>query len=225
MVTEGLFDYLHKQVDSVIFEDAEIRRTRIPLPIASKYFNLSGLDTISVYHEADYAGDALFVRVEYMEDLIEGKFIAVFIPARKIIFPDEPDYCISKVKHQYETTPVTYQEIKDEQLTRKLIDTFVLDSAKVWKALHTRVAPYESVYSAISMHSRLLLIETTGDQSRILMDLKEDWSISEITPLHLQSNGKPMLLFTMGVNETDMMWSAVAAFSGDAYVFGAGNRF
>lgn len=56
------------------------------------------------------------------------------------------------------------------------------------------------------------------------MDLKEDWFISDMTPLHLESNGKPMLLLSMGVNETDMMWSSVAVFSGEEYGFCEANR-
>lgn len=62
------------------------------------------------------------------------------------------------------------------------------------------------------MQSRLILIETNDGGSRILMDLKEDWFISDMTPLHLESNGKPMLLLSMGVNETDMMWSRWLSF-------------
>lgn len=224
LVTDGLFDALQKQTDSVIYEDIEIRRSRVPESVARNYFNLSGLDTISVYEDAQPAGNAQFVRVEYFQDVIEGKFIAVFKPLGGSALPQQPDYCISRGQHHYKTILVTSEVIEDEQLTRMLLEKFVPGTERVWDVSHTRIMPYHSVYSAISMQSRLLLVETHNGQSRILKDLEEDWFISEITPLHLESNGKPILLLWMGVNETDIMWHAAAIFSGEEFVFADGNR-
>lgn len=224
VVTDGLFDALEKQTDSVIYEDIEIGRSRVPESVARNYFNLSGLDTISVYEDARHAGNARFVRVEYFQDVIESKFIAVFKPLGASTLPQQPDYCISKGQHPYKTIPVTSEEIEDEQLTKMLLEKFVPGTERVWDVSHTRIMPHHSVYSAISMQSRLLLVETHDGQSRILKDLEEDWFISEITPLHLESNGKPILLLWMGVNETDILWHAVAIYSGKGFVFAEGNR-
>ncbi len=224
VVMEGLFDYLQAQTDSVIYEDGEIRRARLPTSTARKYFNLFGLDVISVYQNARYVSNARFMRVEYMEGAIDGQFIAVFKPLQSVSLPEELDYCISDGAHHYKAIPVAYKEIRDEQLTEKLLEAFAGDDVRVFRTSHISMSPYQSVYSAVSMQSRLLLIETERGESHILMDLKEDWLISDITPLHLESNGKPILLLRMGINETDMMWSAVAVFSGEAYVFAEGNR-
>jgi len=46
---EGLYETLSKQTDSLVYEDIERRRSRIPVIIARNHFNLSGLDTLSVY--------------------------------------------------------------------------------------------------------------------------------------------------------------------------------
>lgn len=74
------------------------------------------------------------------------------------------------------------------------------------------------------MQSRLLLIETIAGESRILKDLNEDWFIFELTPLHLEASGKPVLLLRMGKNETDWIWTSLAIFSGEEYVFSENNR-
>ena len=92
VVTDGLFDALQKQTDSVIYEDIELRRSRVPESVARSYFNLSGLDTISVYEDARHAGNARFVRMEYFQDVIESKFIAVFKPLGGSALPQQPDY-------------------------------------------------------------------------------------------------------------------------------------
>lgn len=60
----GDFQQLSRMTDSLVYEDDEIRRRRIPESAANRYFNLVGLETISVYTRAGYAGDARFVRVE-----------------------------------------------------------------------------------------------------------------------------------------------------------------
>lgn len=224
LTVDGLYEKLTKQTDSLIFEDIERRRSRIPSPIAENHFNLSGLDTISVYKSGRLAGRAKFIRVEHFHNVIESQFIAVFEPIGSATLPDELDYCISTQKNPYKTVDVTYEEIEDDQLTKTLLETFVRDSMRVWNVLHTRIMPYQSVYSAISMHSRFVLVETNEGQSRILKDLKEDWFISDITPLHLEANGKPILLLTMGINETDMIWTSLAVFSGMEYVFPENNR-
>lgn len=224
LVSDEVFDDLNTLADSLIYEDQEIRRRRIPISIARQYFSLWALDTLSVYKNGHRVGDAKFVRVEYLDDVIESRFIAVFKPLGSFTVAEEPDYGISKGKHPYRTIPVTHEEIKDEQLTKNLIEIFVPDTVRVWDVSHTHIMPYHSIYSVISMQSRLLLVETHEGQSRILKDLKEDFFISDLQPLHLESNGKPILLLTMGLNETDMMWHSVAVFSGEEFVFTEGNR-
>lgn len=221
---DGLFDTLVKQADSVVYQDIERRRSRIPTSMARIYFNLSGLDTISIYKMAHFVGKAKLVRVEYFQDLIEGKFVAVFKPIGLSTLPDALDYCISGGRNRYKTTDVTCENIEDQQLTQNLLERFVEDSVRVRDVSHTRIMPQESVYSSISMHSRLLLVETKEGKSQILKDLKEDWFISDILPLHLEYNGKPILLLTMRINETDMMWTSLAVFDEGEYVFPENNR-
>jgi len=224
--TDGLFESLMKQTDSLVYEDVGCRRERLPAMLAKNYFNFSGLDSISVYRRGELICKAKFARVELFSDLIEGQFIAVFRPSGLPIVQDGLDYyCISQGPNPYDKVDVSYEAIEDEELTKDVLTTIAADSQRIWRALHMRIMPYDFVYSVISMEARLLLLETNNNgQSRILKDLNEGWFISDMVPLHLESNGKPILLLRMGISETDMMWNSLVVFSGEEYEFVEGNR-
>lgn len=53
--SENYFEVLPGKTDSVIYEDIESQRNRIPMNIAREYFNLSGLERISVYNNVAYS--------------------------------------------------------------------------------------------------------------------------------------------------------------------------
>lgn len=222
--TEGIYDSLREQTDSLIFEDIERRRSRLPIEIAKKYFDLSGLDSIHVYAKGDLVGKAKFIRVEYLDDVIAGEYVAVFRWMGSSTVPHQLDYCISAGQHKYKAVNMPYENIDNEDLTRDLLDKFAPDAEQVWNVVHMRIMPDGSVYSAISLQSRLLLLETEEGQSRILSTVNEDWVISGITPVHLEINGKPILLLRIGVKDTDFIWSSLAIFSGEQYEFYAHNR-
>ena len=217
--TEGLYDTLRKQTDSLIFEDIERRRSRLPIEIAEKYFELSGLDSIYVYAKGELVGKAKFIRVEHLDDVIEGEYVAVFKWIGSSTVPHQLDYCISAGQHNYKAVNMLYENIENEDLTKNILEKFAPDAERVWKVVHTRIVPYRSVYSAISFQSGLFLIETKEGQSRILNAVNENWVISNITPVHLEINGKPILLLTMGVIDTDFIWTSLAIFSGEQYAF------
>lgn len=219
---DKVYQWLPKQTDSTIYEDVEVRRRRLPVTIAKKYLNLSGLDTISVFEKGKFACTARLVRVEYFDDIIESQSIAVFKPIGSL--PEEPDYCISSGRNPFESVAISYETFEDEQLTKQLLATYGRDASQLWHASHTRILPYDAVYSAISFDSRLLLVETQNGQSRVLLDEGQNTSIFELIPTHLQSNGKPILLLKMVVNETDIMWTALAIYSGKEYITVDGNR-
>jgi len=131
---------------------------------------------------------------------------------------------MSNGPNDYKSADVSFEEIEDEELAEHLVETFVTDGVSVWDVSHFRIMPNNSVYSAINMQSRLLLVETKEGQSNVLKDLHEDWFVSEIVPVHIEINGRPVLLLTMGINETDMMWTSLAVYDGKEYVFPANNR-
>jgi hypothetical protein len=222
--TGNLYESLPEQTDSVIYDDGEIKRSRLPITLARSYLNLTGLDTVSVFEKGRLACKAGLVRVEYFDDMIETQFIAVFKPLDSSSLPEQPDYCISLGRNPFESVDISYDYFEDEQLTKNLLATFGPGTQRVWHVSHTRVLPYKSIYSAISFESRLLLIETHNGQSRILQDLNNDLSVLAIIPIHLQSNGKPILLLRMVVNETDIMYTGLAIYSGKEYVIMDRNR-
>lgn len=222
--TEGIYDSLREQTDSLIFEDIERRRSRLPIEIAKKYFELSGLDSIHVYAKGYLVGKARFIRVEYLDDVIAGEYVAVFRWDGSSTAPHQLDYCISAGQHKYKAVNMLYENIDNEDLTMDILNKFAPEAEQVWNVVHMRIMPDGSVYSAISLQSRLLLLETEEGQSRILSTVNEDWVISGITPVHLEINGKPILLLRMGVKDTDFIWTSLAIFSGEQYEFYAHNR-
>jgi hypothetical protein len=51
----------------------------------------------------------------------------------------------------------------------------------------------------------------------------DNWSdFEKLLPTRLAMNGKPMLLIQMGVNETDMVWTSLAVFTGTRMSFLSG---
>lgn len=74
----GIIDIASTQ-DSIIYFDDENQRNRIPDSIARLKFELSGLNTLTLFDENHHQlTEAQFVRVEYLEQNISPVFIAVY---------------------------------------------------------------------------------------------------------------------------------------------------
>jgi hypothetical protein len=217
------YDYLAARADSVIFEDDEMRRKRIPADIAERYFEIAGMERISVYNNGRHISDADLVRVELLEGVIERHFIAVFRPVDPSSFNPEVSYCISTAGLTAKKTDLTSVAIDDSVFTKELVQTLGLEP-DTWNSVHVKTKPYNATYSGITCQSKAYLIETYGGKSTILKEINEDYYIGAIVPVHLEINGKPVLLLHMGVNETDMVWTSLAVFSGTTYEFLQGNR-
>lgn len=217
------YDLLAARADSVVHEDEEMRRKRVPYSIARQYFNLAGLEAISIYNDGHHVVDARFVRVELLEGMIESQFIAVFKPVDPLAFNPDVSYCISSGDITAKSRAITSQAIDDSLFTNELLHTFKLQP-NPWNTVHVKTMPYEAIYSGITFQYKSLLIETHSGKSTILKEINEDYYIGAILPVHLEINGKPVLLLHMGVNETDMVWTSLAVYSGKEYQLLEGNR-
>ena len=219
-------DHSAAPVDSLIYDDGlEVKRSRLPLSIADQYFNLSGLNKIAVYDHNGHIGDANFVRVELLYNLIESQFVAVFEPVKEAPAIPYGAYCIAPApKTSQELPEISYQEIVDEILTGSIREVLNV-AGNPWRVKHVRVAPGERIYSSVSYDNGCFLVETVDGQSKIVMEVKDNVSILDLIPVSLEINGRPALLLQMGVNETDMLWSSLAVYSGTEFTFAEGNRF
>lgn len=221
--TADNYDYLAAKADSVIYEGDEMRRKRIPFDVAEEYFNITGLEKISVYSNGKHISEAELVRVELLEGMIESQFIAVFKPLDPSLFNPQVSYCISSGELTARRINAIWQSIEDSVFTKDLLRNLRLEP-KPWNVIHIRTAPDNTTYSGVTYQFKAFLIETSNGQSTILKEIKEDYYIGAILPVHLEINGKPVLLLHMGVNETDMVWTSLAVFSGKTYEFLEGNR-
>lgn len=221
------YEYLSTQLDSLIYKNDEegISRSRLPFNIAKEYFMLSGLSRISVYNKAgDLITDARLVRIEYLEDIIESEFIAVFKPMIPSWYTEDVAYCFSATPNNYKLINPSVKEIKDASLTTELFKRFEIDSSKVWITQHLQFFQYNSIYSIIALDRGSYLIETSESKSTILYETRDDYSVMEVSPVHIEINNKPVLLITEGKNETDMIWTALAVYSPKGYEVMSGSR-
>lgn len=221
---EDLFEVLADKADSVVFTDIETRRSRIPMEIAKKYFNLIGLEKISVYDNGQHLTDARLVRVEEYSGPIESYFIAVYKPDTFLPLNFNTSYCVSSGRnHSRSELPFASEAFSDTTFTRALSNTFQFDSVKYWSD-HVKVMPAGMIYSGITLPRAAFLIETAGDVSTIVKQINESYVFVEIIPVHIRVNGKFVLLLYMGVPDSDMVWTSLAVFSGTEYQLLEGNR-
>lgn len=220
----GYYELLTSKTDSLVYKDDERSRKRLPCDIARQYFNLSGLEAVSVYANGGHVSDAAFVRVELLDDVIESQFIAVFQPLDTLHFNTDVSYCISGGYVPGKKADLKWESVEDSTLTAHLLDTFHLDSKKVWRVVHRKTSPARHIFSGITFQNQSLLIETSESVSAIVKIVNKDYYIGDIMPVCFEVNGKPVLLLDMGVNETDVRWTSLAVFSGKEYKFARGNR-
>src|SRR5688572_11691391 len=216
---EGAWESIATKLDSVVYVgDDETKRTRLPLNIAKQYFNLSGLNRISLYNQVgNRITDATLVRIEYLEDLIESQYVAVFKPTIPSAFTSDVYYCITASADSLKTISVGYKELTDTNLTAKLFQRFKIDSTKVWEINHLQFLRDNSIWTAIALDQGSFLIETKGNESTILYQSNEDYSIMEVMLVHIEINTKPVLLVTFGKNETDWIWTSLMVYSSKGY--------
>lgn len=219
-------EFLETKLDSLIDRnDEDGTRRQLPLSIAKKYFRLSGLSRISIYNQrGDLVTDATLKRIEYLEGLIESEFVAVFTPMIPSWFTKDVAYCTTTAPDAYRFVHVTTQEVENKALTKKLMAQLELDSAKVINVKHLQMQPYNRIYSAINLDKGSLLIETSGNESAVVLETNDDDAILEILPVHIEINQKPVLLITSGVHETDMVWTSLAVFTSTKYQRMDGSR-
>lgn len=213
-------------LDSVVYEGTDEKRSRLPITIAGKHFNLVGLDTISIFNDKGIKlYRARLIRVEYYDTSIEGGYIAVFKPIGKVKFSDEVGYCVSSGKHSLAQQHSTWQDLDDQSLTANLLQTFSVDSQNVWRVTHTQMVEDKSTYSTVALYGDgSFLAKTKDGKSTILKRLSDNTSFIELYPVHFRCEGHPVFLAQMGINETDAIWVSLLVYSDGEYKVMARNR-
>jgi hypothetical protein len=119
---------------------------------------------------------------------------------------------------------IDFETIEDEELAKTVLEKLNIEKSSTWRMDHTRILPYNSIYTSIGLNGGSLLVESRDNQFAVLKEIKDNCSFLGILPTHFEVNGKPVLLARMGEPETDNMWTSLAVFSNGQYEFMSGSR-
>ncbi|HEY0741665.1 MAG TPA: hypothetical protein VGD40_09385 [Chryseosolibacter sp.] len=219
-VDETFFEDMMLEHDSTVFESDDLTRTRLRMDVAKANFNLAGLDTITVFNAKGHKiCTAVLTRVEYLNDLVEGSYTAVFKPETKIVIQDEPLYCTSQGKTSFTERARQWQEVIGAEADQQLLKIFALSSEQVSKISHLQFKDDNTTYSSVSAHSGAssMLVETKDGKSVALMKLDEGYSLSKLQPVHFSYHDRPVFLSAIMPNETDGYFEVLIAFDGAKY--------
>lgn len=208
-----LYDEISKMGDEVVYSSKETKRTKIEIQKAGQYFNLTGLQEITIYNKDNLKlTTGRLSHIEYVEDLIENRFIAVFVVDDPSVH--KPLFSIGNMKSDLET--IDFSEYEDEKLTSELIDHLKINTNHISIIAHYKL-DNQVVYSTVSADTTAFIIETNGKTHRTLYKSKYSEIIDGMAMVSKIINGRQILLTESGMPETDMTWTSVLIFNGTEY--------
>lgn len=209
----NLYDEVAKMGNEIIFEDEETKRTKIPIKTASQYFNLTGLTNISIYNKENIRlAIGQLSHIEFVEDMIENKFVAVF----NVDNTNMSDYLFCIGNSKGDLTTIQFDSFKDERLDSELINHLKLTPNNIWIINHYKLND-EAIFSTVSADTTGFIIKTVDKTHRILYKSKFNETINGLTIISKEINGQPIILTDCGMSETDMLWTSVLIFNGTDY--------
>jgi hypothetical protein len=212
------YGYLSKAVDSLLSSENGVNRKRLPYETAQWFFKMEGMSAVSLFNaESKKLGDADLVRIELHQNKGGEQFIAVYKPRAPLSFTTSAVYCASASETNLNTVRIKYEYDRNELVTKLIFDKF--DVSENRRIKHANLRIYNSVYSTLDLDSVCLLLEVHGNEIQVVHESKEDYCISKLLPTHFQINGKPVLITSMSVRNSDVMWTSLAVFTGRRYEF------
>jgi hypothetical protein len=188
-------------------------RSKIPFEVASKYFDLKGLNEINIFNsEGKVIASGKFLQIEHVMDLTTY-FVAVF----SVDNPDITDYRYCMTKSKIETTPIRFEEITDDGLKTKLVDLLQLKLCKFVDAHHYRI-DRDQIFSTVSADTTSFITLSSADSIRILYRSKSNEYISKLAIIAKKINGEPILVTESGIPYSDFIWTNLLIFNGKEYI-------
>lgn len=209
------YEEVAKVADSLIFNDDETSRSRIPPEYAEKFFDLSGIQTIEIF---DSTGKKLttgkFIRVELFDNMITGGFVATY----KVDNPQiaNPSYCIGNRRWDLDPTQ-TYAALSDDELNSTITKFLNLDNKQLWGMDHYSVSPSNEIYSVISSDTTAFVVETKNRNNVVLYASDYSEAVNTVVFIPIRINGKPVLLANCAAPETDSDWTNLLTYDGSEY--------
>lgn len=202
--------------DSLIYEDMEIRRLRIPNSSARKKIDFRGLGSVILFDKHhNKLTDAKFERVEYLEKPISSGFTAVY-KVKEPQYIDSAVYCIGNLKDKIIISD--YELFEDTLMTKQLLDKYKLTSRNACKSLHFSDKNKRSIISIINWDFGTLIVEREKDQYRNLFKSTHNENVYDIVFIPITRNGKPVILLKCIKPESDVEWETLLVFNGTEYI-------
>jgi hypothetical protein len=212
------YDFLTKSVDSLLYAEDGLSRKRLPYKTAQWFFKLEGMSTISLFNtEHRKIGEAKLVRLELHTDKNGDQFIAAYEPIAPLKYTTAAVYCASASQTNLSTVKIKYEQVRNERITKMIFDKFGVN--KGTRIKHANLRIYNSMYSTLDLDSACLLLEIRNGQVEVVHQSKEDYCITQVLPTHFEINGKPVLIASMNVRDSDVIWTSLAVFTGRRYEF------
>lgn len=208
-----LYEELARMGDSVVFKDEETQRTRVEIEKVKQYFNLTGLKSINIYNRENLKLTAgRLSHIEYVEDMIETRFVAVF----EVDHPNISDhlFCIGNLNDSL--NKIYFYSHEDEKLKSELVSYLKLNTDHIWSIRHYKL-DNQAIYSTVSADTTAYIIQTMDKTHNMLYKSNSSEAIGELTMISKKINGRQILLADCGMPETDMTWTSVLIFNGTTY--------
>jgi hypothetical protein len=207
---------LRAMADSLVMKNDVVQRDAFPMKMAKGYFRLSGLDELNVYNDDHkHIGAVRLKRIEYFSAEIEAQFIAVFDAKHLDVSDDLLHYAVTSRK---QVVPGFKRIAENHPEVEKIIfESLKHDTTQTWTFWHTRIMPDNIVYTISTSDNASFITEYSNGKLAVLKDVYEDQFYTHLFPLPLYDNGKPLILISEAVRDSDHMWDYLARYNGQEY--------
>jgi hypothetical protein len=212
-VNDDINEFLQGSTDSIIYQDDEIKRSLLPGSIAEEYFDMTGLQRLDLFDSLGNAvGSADLQQVEFYEDLIETRIIAVY----RSDVASKVSYVIGGDTPGDRVDGFSPRLINDSGFDKAMITKIesLADPATRLTMIHWKIEPDGDIYSFGSDYQSSYIFD--HQRSEVLY-ARADMTFLHVLPIHKQRNNRPVFLAAVGQPETDLIWTMLLLFDGKEY--------
>jgi hypothetical protein len=218
---ESNYNVDRNRLDSVVYKDNVedgVVRTRLNREEAKKRFYLEGMDSLIIYGASHKKSSRIpIARVELLDQAISSEFVAVYPVSDGISQEGYPYYAIGTNGKVPVVENFSTQELSDIELNQKIIGNLKLKTSGIWVMHHIKVMPSGNVYSTVSDETHSYIVESTSDTSKVLKAETDDYRFDTVFPVPIMVKGKPLLLVSFSVPESDVTGDFVSYYNGTSY--------
>lgn len=212
--------------DSVVYQKGKIIRKRIPVRAAQTIFMMDDLDALHILDPRNgeiFTGS--FLRVEYLDNVLEDKFIAVYAAKIQESDPAERYYCTSEPLTDRYINDFSYRILNDNSLNQYIVHRLNRNQKVNWSITNIEVLPSRATYSIVNSSSESFVTELYNDHFNVVITMNQGHRIENIVPLPFEFNEHPLMFITTSRRGQTSLKTSLAIFADYLeYKFVNGNR-